>query len=355
MLVDNLSVGGAQSVVICVAKELQRLGHDILLLTINPDKSDQHQLPTELVNRSLLKEYRAVQIPLAFLKLRKEYKDFKPDVVFSCLQRSNVLALTLKLTQLSSKAKFFVREANTASVRAKFANRKEKIIQWFIKHLYRISDGVIVPSAGIGNDLVTNYCVDQKLIKRISNPIVAKSLIDTVEILPKEYIIGVGRLTFAKGFDLLIEAFSLIEKLYPSLHLVIVGEGSEGKSLRETALKLGIDKKVIFYGYTPNPLPVVKRAKVFVLSSRWEGLPNVLIEAMYVNTKLVSFDCPSGPSEILENGKYGILCERENITALADGIRASLETDLVDYSGKIEEYSIYAVGKEYEALFLKFR
>lgn len=346
ILIDNLKVGGAQSVIVALAKFFRTSGHEVRLLSINPEQSNQHDLG-EVSHKGLLKNYKPYFLVLALFKLHNEFKDFKPDVFLSSLQRSNILSLTIKITIFSKFSKFIVREANTSSVRSKHMGLKEKIIQFFIKFLYKKSDLVITPSRGIYNDLYHNLGINQEKMKIISNPISKKSLEFKHVNLPENYILGVGRLEYAKGFDLLISAFQKISKTNPNLYLVIVGDGNKKDELKHLVDTLNINDRVIFYGYSNNPLPIMKKAKVFVLSSRWEGLPNVLIEAMFCDTKLVSFNCPSGPSDILENGKYGTLCKPKDVNSLSKGIEEALKNKKPDYSTKLNEYKLESIGARY--------
>jgi glycosyltransferase involved in cell wall biosynthesis len=135
------------------------------------------------------------------------------------------------------------------------------------------------------------------------------------------FILGAGRLVHQKGFDILIRAFSLIAADMPKLRLVIAGEGSDAQQLRQLALTLGLECRVLFLGNVGNLSVLMRNAEVFVLSSRYEGFPNVLLEALASGLPVVSTDCPSGPREILGDGEFGLLVPCENPQALADALR----------------------------------
>ncbi|MBP2673488.1 MAG: hypothetical protein H6Q84_328 [Deltaproteobacteria bacterium] len=170
-------------------------------------------------------------------------------------------------------------------------------------------------------------------------------------------VVAAGRLCRQKGFDLLFEAFGRIAREFPAVRLIILGKGEERDVLRALADSLGISARVDFPGWLSNPHAVISRASVFVLSSRYEGFPNALLEAMACGTPVVSTDCPSGPREILEGGA-GLLVPNENPAAMAKALQALLSDPLlrerVGRRGKArveERYSLRKMVSAYERLF----
>jgi glycosyltransferase involved in cell wall biosynthesis len=136
-------------------------------------------------------------------------------------------------------------------------------------------------------------------------------------------ILGVGRLSPQKGFATLIRAFSQVRQTRLA-RLLILGEGRERPMLEALVRELGLEQDVKLPGFTTNPYPYMSQASLFVLSSRWEGLPGVLIEALYCGTPVISTDCPSGPREILKGGLYGQLVPVDDVGALAPAIEMAL-------------------------------
>lgn len=161
-------------------------------------------------------------------------------------------------------------------------------------------------------------------------------------------IVGIGRLTRQKDFATLIGAFSLLQKRVPS-RLMILGDGEERTSLDELCKRLGIGAIVDMPGFVPNPYAVLSRSALFVLSSRWEGLPGVLIEALACGTKVVATDCPSGPREILCDGLYGELCPVGDAAALEAAMFRSLTGEFVaeNPSNWVNQFALESRTDEY--------
>ncbi len=134
------------------------------------------------------------------------------------------------------------------------------------------------------------------------------------------YLVAVGRLEPQKGFDVLLRAYARLRERGLTHPLVIVGEGHERETLRALATSLGVADGVVFTGFQANPYPWLRGATVFVSSSRFEGFCRVIAEALAVGTPVVSTDCPSGPAEVLDYGRAGILVPNEDAAALADGL-----------------------------------
>lgn len=166
-------------------------------------------------------------------------------------------------------------------------------------------------------------------IKTIYNPIDLDKIYNKSELSP-EYelpsginILAIGRLTHQKGFDVLIKAFSQISPQHNDLNLIILGEGDKRKELETLISQNALEGKVYLPGFIGNPYPILKQADIFVLSSHYEGLPTVVIEALTLNKTIVATKC-SGVAEILDYGNYGNLVEINDVDSLANGIEASL-------------------------------
>lgn len=189
------------------------------------------------------------------------------------------------------------------------------------------------------------------------NPVVNQALLDKAALNtdnfehPRPYFCAVGRLCEQKGYDLLLKSYAkalVIDKDLPDL--VIVGEGELEAKLKQLAVELSIFKKVNFSGYTTNPYYVMKNSEMFLLSSRHEGLPTALIEALALKQKVVAFDCPTGPREILKDGKFGSLVPPQNIELFAKSIVATLKSNLTVPDEAVAPYTYPRSAASYLAL-----
>lgn len=200
---------------------------------------------------------------------------------------------------------------------------------------YRAADRIVAVSSGAADDVAKLARIPRDRIRVIYNPIVTSQLLDgahqgvpcdILNGLSAPVIIGAGRLTRQKDFPTLIRAFGIVRRLRTDARLVILGDGEELEELEGLVRKLDLVSSVRLPGFVPNPVAYFSKADVFVLSSAWEGFGNVLTEAMAVGTPVVATNCPSGPAEILANGKYGKLVDIGDAAGLADAILSTLDS-----------------------------
>jgi glycosyltransferase involved in cell wall biosynthesis len=202
-----------------------------------------------------------------------------------------------------------------------------------MRRLYPKADRIVAVSQGVANDLISLLNLPHEKVTVIYNPIVTPELFEQAKQpvscswfeqnrLP--VILAVGRLTKAKDYPTLFRAFSLVRQIRPA-KLLILGEGEERANLERLAIELGIQNDVSMPGFVDNPFAFMAKASVFVLSSAWEGLPTVLIEALACGCPVVATDCRSGPREILDNGRYGHLVPVGDHEALAKAILETLD------------------------------
>src|SRR5205807_1946109 len=164
-------------------------------------------------------------------------------------------------------------------------------------------------------------------------------------------LVAVGRLRMQKDFPTLIKAFALVRKVRLA-RLVIIGEGRQGANLQRLIETLGLKDDVALAGYMENPFAWMARASLYVLSSVWEGLPGVLIEALACGCPVVSTNCPSGPSEILDAGAYGRLVPCRDPEAMAEAILSTLDQpcDRQSLRNRAQAFSVEAAAERYAAL-----
>jgi glycosyltransferase involved in cell wall biosynthesis len=192
---------------------------------------------------------------------------------------------------------------------------------------------VVAVSQGAADDIARSSGVPRERVRVIYNPVITPTLLQQIGQTPDHpwfapgqppVILGVGRLTAAKDFPTLIRAFAEVRR-HRNVHLMIVGEGEERGRLEALVRELGLDEVVSLPGYKENAGAYMAKSALFVLSSAWEGLPTVLIEALAAGARVVSTDCPSGPREILQQGRLGTLVPVGDVARLAEAMISSLD------------------------------
>jgi glycosyltransferase involved in cell wall biosynthesis len=198
-------------------------------------------------------------------------------------------------------------------------NRFNYVHRYFMAWLYKKADAVVVSAKGVEDCLRKNKAF-KKLpnICRITNAVPSFKAASATKVHHRKFILGVGRLAYVKGFDRLIEAFSLCR--LTDVDLLIVGDGDEREALTNQINKLGLKNKVFMPGAKTNLQDYYSQAQLFVLPSRNEGYPNALVEAMSFGCPCVAMDCEFGPSEIITNDHNGILVPANNVAALSNAM-----------------------------------
>ena len=326
---SSLRGGGAERVMLTLINELASSGFEVTLVLLRAEGPYLTDVHTSVVtidigtSRALFSLYFMIRY----------FRKHKPTVVVSALPHINIVTCwAQRLSRIESK--IIITEHNTLSSSVKNATtRKGRWLPVFMRLTYPLADTIIAVSKGVADDLSTVLKLPRNQINGIYNPVVSEQLKHNAE-KPVDHpwlksktipvVLGVGRLTEAKNFGALIHAFSIVTANIPA-RLIILGEGSQRSTLEAIVHQLNLVDKVDLPGFAENPYPYMKRSSLFVLSSIWEGLPTVLIEALSCGTKVVSTDCPSGPREILENGKWGTLVPIDDVKELANAMINSIK------------------------------
>ena len=315
-LIDNLKGGGAEKAIKIIVEGLQEKGYKAILVLLE-NKID-YKLNKNVEIYSLSEKINKFNFLFLLYQFNKLLKQIKPDIVYATNSKSQIISL---LTTPFYKVKKIVNLQVDLS--KQYENRK--YILFVLIQLFKLCDGYSFISKGIYEN-VKNY-LPKKETFFIPNPIdfneIDKLKIEKIEdkylsIFQKKVYINIGRLTKQKGQWILIEAFA---KLNEDAHLVILGTGEMENELKILAENLGIENRVFFLGFHKNPFKFLYNSDVFVLSSLWEGFGNVIVEAMRCELPVISTNCPSGPSEILDNGKYGVLIPVNNVLSLIEAMK----------------------------------
>jgi glycosyltransferase involved in cell wall biosynthesis len=270
----------------------------------------------------------------SFLPLVRYLRREQPDALLSDKDRLNRYALWARRVAGVS-TRIAVRMGTTVSENLSKRGWLDRWIQYTsIRRFYPWADAVLVPSRGAADDLIAIGGLDPDKVKVVPSPIVNDRLFLMADepcphpwLVAREMpvVLGVGELCERKDFATLLRAFALVSKSRPA-RLIILGEGRKRAELESLASELGLGGTVEFAGFQANPYTFMARADLFVLSSRCEGAPVVLMEALACGVPVVSTDCPSGPREILQGGKLGRLVPVGNVESLATAMLATLQS-----------------------------
>ena len=255
----------------------------------------------------------------------------RPTVLLSALNYTNIAALLARGLSVQPP-RLVISVHNHLSTVAAHAPHERRVLQlarWF----YPEADRIVAVSDGVADDLARVIAVPRSRITTIYNPIFRPEILIQAQARlghawfapgTPRVILAIGKLKPQKDFACLIRAFTRVRALRPA-RLLILGEGPQREALLSLARKLRVENDVALPGFVANPFAYMGRAAVFVLSSAWEGLSNVIIEALACGCPVVSTDCPSGPAEILDGGTYGRLVPVGDDAALANAILATLD------------------------------
>jgi glycosyltransferase involved in cell wall biosynthesis len=353
----DIGGGGAEKVMLTLASGFaeQGLKVDLVLVKVEGDYLALISPKVRLVN---LEGKRLItSLPLLGNYLNKE----QPKVLMSALDDTNTIALLAKkLANVSTRVIVTVHTHISRSCQMS-TQLKRRLTPLFVRWFYPLADEIVAVSQGVAEDAAYVSGLSLEKIKVIYNPIYTSNLIEKYH-QPVEHpwfldkhrpvILGVGRLEKQKDFPTLIRAFALVRQQYAA-RLMILGQGKELPHLETLVKELNIEEDVAFPGFVANPYAYMTQAKLFVLSSSFEGFGNVLVEAMLAGTPVVSTDCESGPAEVLENGKYGKLVAVGDVnglaTAMINTLNNPLDAELLKQRGR--EFSLEENLIQYQQVF----
>ncbi len=368
MVIHSLRGGGSERVLLNLLKGLDRKEFSVTLVLY--EKEFDYPLPEDVDVQILdIRVGRNIfTLATGFLSkikaLVRVIKRDSPDVIFSLLSSTN--AAVILANMLSGKrCKTVVSEHTHPSVNL----RNERYgwgTKWFMKWLYPKADRIIAVSGGIKEDLVRHFGIRQDVISIIHNPIDIREIqrlsIEDVDhswfLAPVPIILAVGRLTKQKGYPYLLRAFSEVRKSL-DCRLLIIGEGEDREMLVRMVNEMGLNNEVELLGFQPNPFKYMARSSLLVLSSLYEGFGNVIVEAMALGLPVISTDCPSGPSEIIDGGKNGLLVPLEDAVAMAQAMVNVLTDDALretlSKGGKARAcaFAIARIIESYRSVFLE--
>lgn len=353
-IVPSMNGGGAEKVISTLLQYMNADLFQISLVLLVKEGVFLKDIPSHV---SLI-DLNVKRVRYALGKIIKVIIKTKPDIVFSTLGHLNLaISMLIPLLKIRMKKKiiYIARESNTVSV----INQQEKytiIMNLLYKYYYSHFDYIIAQAEYMKNDLIENYNLDKNKIQVIYNPVdiekinvLANKVRTNVFASNKINLLAVGRLSYQKGFDILLKALIYLDERF---FLTILGTGNEYENLKEQIIFANLEHKVCLKGFEDNPYPYMKQADILILSSRFEGFPNVVLESNACNTPVIAFNCPGGIEEIIISSENGWLVECGNYKELAktlNTIEFSRQYDIEN----IKRFDIHYIIQQYEEFFIK--
>lgn len=355
LLISSLAGGGSESVCVTLANSFINHGWKVDLIVLNLNNEVFLNYLSKKVNLIILKKKHARYSFFSLLNYIFKNKN-KVFLVFN-YELTTILVILKILFKL--KIKVISRNSNTLSIKLKKFKEQsfwsKYLVLNLVKFFYKKTDYIINQCNGMQDDLIKLYSQLNKKSSVISNPITLNTEnyynnYDFKKINKKNYLLCVGRLEKQKALHLAINAFAKIKNEVPNLRLKIVGQGSLEKVLKQQVIDLKIQNIVDFEGFQKNLIPYYLYAQATILTSIYEGYPNVLIESIALNTPVVSFNCPNGPSEIIKDGINGYLVNYMDNDDLKKKILTLLSKKFnrKDLKNSLEKNQIKNVIKKYE-------
>ncbi len=320
--------GGAQRVIVNLVQGMSKRGLPVDVVLVAADGVFLDQLPAA----ARVVDLRARRVSRSLLPLVTYLRREQPRVLVSSMTHANLVALWA--ARLAGKSTpVLVTVHNTMSQALEHVGWVARLESRLMRTFYPWASGVVAVSRGAADDLSRSLGLPRDEVKLVYNPVITRELLALSRQPPGHpwfqpgeppVILGVGRLTRQKDFPTLIRAFAEIRRQQPA-RLIILGDGEERSALESLVGHLGLTGDVDLPGFRENALAYMARSALFVLSSAWEGLPTVLIEALAAGTRVVSTDCPSGPREILQEGRLGALVPVGDPQALATAAVAAMK------------------------------
>jgi glycosyltransferase involved in cell wall biosynthesis len=269
----------------------------------------------------------------ALPRLARHLHRTRPASLLAAMSHANVVAALAHRLSASQARLVLSERVNLSSVFDAHRELRTRATLALMRRTYPWADHVVAVSEGVAQDLTRHVAVPPHRVVTIYNPVVDEHLLAQAAAAPAHpwlasgsvpVVLAAGRLIAQKDFATLIDAFAKLRQGRRA-RLLILGEGELRAPLMAQAARLGVAEDVALPGFEPNPFAAMRAASVFVLSSRFEGLPGVLIQAMACGARVVSTDCPSGPREVLEGGRWGALVPVGDAARLASAIAAALD------------------------------
>jgi len=358
-LVPSLQFGGAERVAVRLLPHLAENFN--LVLTTLEDRFLYH-FPQEIKKVSfsppLNNPYsHIIRIPYHVFRLSRLVITTRAQIVLSFMEQANIINI---MSSFFKNHRAIISQRTMPQQQYGHKGWMGRLILFASMCCYPKASHIVAISKEIMRYLISEYKVSPEKVSFIPNPVDLKELErEMVRPLPKgvkkPFLLHVGRLNMAqKGQDILLKAFAKLIQKWPELHLVLVGDGPDKEKILRLIKFLGIEGRVYLAGWQQNVAAFMANAEMLLFPSRYEGWPNVLLEAMACRCPVVAADCLSGPREIIGNNRYGVLVPVDSVEALANtASRLLSRSDLVEHLREVghkraREFSVERIASRYE-------
>jgi glycosyltransferase involved in cell wall biosynthesis len=329
IFIQSLTIGGAERATLNLIKGLVQQDIHVDLLLANYSGGFLSEVPLEV----RIIDLKGKRVLFSLFPLVRYIRAQHPDTLLAIQTHASLIALWAAVLAGVHTPLIVSQHTTLSAVKATSPFSRNRLIISLARLFFGYAAAAICVSQGVADDFIKIVGMPHEKTHVIYNPVVSAGIEQQAH-TPISHpwfthgafpvILAVGRLTKAKDYPTLLRAFSLVFKKQPA-HLIILGEGRERTLLEALIEQLGLEDNVQMPGFVANPYAYMAHARLLVLSSKWEGFGNVLVEAMACGTPVVSTDCRSGPGEILEHGRFGRLVQVGDAQALADAILETLQ------------------------------
>lgn len=350
LYLPSLCGGGAERVMVALANGFVSRGHHVDLVLAKAEGPYLSEVASAVRVFDLDSPRVLASLPRLIGYLRRE----RPQVLLSALTHANIVAIVARALS-GVRVRLVVSERNSLSgLRGGFGALIRRLIRWF----YPLADAVVPVSRGIAEELTVGLGLARESVIAIPNPVDVDAIrrlteqpLDHPWVVPGQppLLLAVGRLTEMKDYPTLLAAFARVREDRP-IRLIILGEGELRQDIQARIDALNLSGDVALEGFHANPFPWMRACAVYVMSSTSEGFPNSLVQAMACGARVVCTDCPAGPDEILEGGKWGRLVPVGDVEAMARAIIQALDdASPPDVARRIEAFRPAPIIARYEA------
>lgn len=357
-VIPSLTIGGAEQVTVNIVNGLSARGYDVELVVSRFEGELKSQIASDVkVVKLSLSRTPVFGVAADFPSIVAYLREREPVALFPHLPRMSVVCLAA--AQAAGVDTPVFPTHHSAFGKSEDPSMKDRTVEWLVRRLYPTADRIVSVSEGVANSISEQTAVDRSDISVLHNPIEVETVRERslepvenqwIEDDTIEVVLFVGRVEAQKDLETWLHTFERVHRRDPMVRAVIAGQGSRREELRTLAHQLDIGEAVSIPGYVENPYRYMAKASVFLLSSRYEGLPTVLIESLACGCPVVATDCPSGPNEILDGGVYGRLAPVGDDEALADAVTATIKDPIPSRKlrDRADDFAPESVFDDYE-------